>query len=61
MSLRSVLAAAVVFGLLGVLSAGEILRAGGLAPGARRVLDRVAVPLFVAFCLVVGSQLVQFV
>ncbi len=52
---------AVVLGLLAVVSAGEILRAGGLAPRARLVLDRIAVPLFVAFCLVVGSQIVQFV
>ncbi len=61
MSVGTVITAAVVFGLLGVVSAAEILRVGGLAPRARFVLDRIAVPLFVAFCLVVGSQIVQFV
>jgi hypothetical protein len=52
---------AVVFGLLAVLAAGEVLRAGALAPRSRRVLDRVAIPMLVVFCLIVGRQIVQFV
>jgi hypothetical protein len=61
MSAFGVFTVAVVLGLLAVLSAGEVLRTGGMAPRSRRVLDRVAVPLFVVFCLVVGSRIVQFV
>jgi hypothetical protein len=49
-----------VLGLLAVLSVREVLAAGALAPAHRRVLDRAALPLVVAFCLVAGRQFAGF-